>query len=121
MKIKIVLLNLLPIVFSFVHTLLAKFDIVGHNTTAYLAVILIGMSPLAYSIINYRLSNTIMNLVVLNVIFIASQLVGFIVYDIVMVGSISDTYGILSIPTIFYVLILTVVSVLIKVITRSKK
>lgn len=121
MKFNVALSNLLPIVLFLIHTLLAKYDIVHYITSTSFSLVLISLLPLVYSIINYCLSNTIINLVVLNVIFVVSQLVGFIVYDIIMVGSISDTYGLLSIPMIFYVLVLTVISVLIKVVTRKRK
>ena len=121
MKIKQLLLNLLPIALSFIHTLLAKYDTVHYMTSTSFAMVLIGLSPLAFSIINYCVSNTIIHLIVLNFIFTVSQLVGFIIYDIVMVGSISDTFGILTIPTIFYVLILTAIAVLLQVIKRRGK
>ncbi len=121
MKFNVVLSNLLPIVLFLIHTLLAKYDIDHYMTSTSFSLVLISLLPLVYSIINYCLSNTIINLVVLNVIFVVSQLVGFIIYDIIMVGSISDTYGLLSISMIFYVLVLTVISVLIKVVTRKRK
>ena len=105
---------------SFLHALLAKYDIAHHMTSTSFALILIGLLPLVFSIINYYVSNTIIRLIVLNFIFTASQLFGFIIYDIVMVGSISDTFGILTIPTIFYVLILTALAVLLQVINRRK-
>ena len=121
MKIKQLLLNLLPIALFFIHTLLAKYDTVHYMTSTSFAIILIGLLPLVFSIINYYDSNTIIHLIVLNFIFTVSQLIGFIIYDIVMVGSISDTFAILTIPTIFYVLILTAIEVLLQVIKRRGK
>jgi len=117
LKIKQALLNLLPIVLFLIHALLSKYDIISY--VIFIAIIdaLAGLLPVIYSIVNYYLSYTKISLVVSNIVFVASQIIGFVVCDMVGFGCINTLYY-FALPTIFYVIILVSISILMKNIKR---
>ena len=119
MKIKYMLLNLLELILFLIHTIFAKYDVVHYLTSAYFALFLIGISPILFSVLNACVYRVISHFIVSNIIFILCQLLGFCIYDIIIAGSVSDSFSLLAGPTIVYVSIVTVVFSVIKLVKQK--
>ena len=121
MKIKYMLLNVLELILFLVHTIFAKYDVVHYLTSTYFALFLIGISPIIFSILNGCVHKVISHFIVSNIVFISCQLIGLCVYDIIIVGSVSDSFSLFAGPTIVYVSIITVVVAVIKFVKQKYK
>ncbi len=119
MKIKYMLLNLLELILFLIHTIFAKYDVVHYLTSTYFALFLIGISPIVFSILNGCAHKTISHFIVSNIVFTLCQLIGLCVYDIIIVGSVSDSFSLFAGPTIVYVSIITVVVSVIKFVKQK--
>lgn len=119
MKIKYILLNLLALILWIIHATLTKYDTVHYMTSTYFALFLVGISPIMFSVINSCVSKHIRHFIMLNLFFTWCQLAGLCVYDIIMVGSLSDSVSLLAGPIALYLVVITSIISVIKLFKKK--
>ena len=119
MKIKYILLNLFALFLWITHSILGKYDIVHYMISTYFALFLIGISPIIFSVINSCVSKHIHHFIILNLFFTLCQLAGLCAYDVIIVGSLSDSVSLLAGPTVIYIAVITSIILLIKLLKKK--
>ena len=119
MKIKYILLNLFALFLWITHSILGKYDIVHYMISTYFALFLIGISPIIFSVINSCVSKHIHHFIILNLFFTLCQLAGLCAYDVIIVGSLSDSVSLLAGPTVIYIAVITSIILLIKLFKKK--
>ena len=109
MKVKSILLNLSPLILYFVHAVIAKYDILHYMMSARFAIFIVIVLPTLCLFLNYKASKDVFQLVLLNIIFLVTHIIGGCIYDLILVKSISDGGLMVMNSTIIYMVIASVI------------